>query len=268
MDKLKHFVETFTNGTTTTLIGERHDPEIIAPISKIRSMVEEGCVLRESRRKENDVERRFLKFKIRAVENDDGTKSRTVRGHASVTEVWSEAGVWFREKIAKGAFLDAIPRSDVKALLNHDPNHLLARKRTAGDANEHKNTLEIWEDEKGLAFKYDIPESRNDILESIERGDLDDNSFAFTVENETWEERDGTDVIDRTINKVNKIYDVSPVTYPFYEGTDLEIVSTNTIAEKRFNEYKEQIKSVEKPTQREGNLTTLDREIVLLKHDL
>jgi len=218
---------------------------------------------------DNNIERRFINFEIKAIPNDDGTESRTIEGHAAVTEKWSDSGGWYREKLAKGAFTDAIGPSDIKALLNHDSNHLLARKRADGAKGEKNNTLEVWEDKTGLGFRYNIPESRDDILEMIKRGDLSDNSFAFTIKSEIWEEDKDKDLTSRTIIKAERIYDVALVTYPFYQGTDVNLVSNNAVAEKRFCEWKQSqnIKEANKETT-EGNLETLDRELALIEHDL
>ncbi len=54
-----------------------------------------------------------------------------------------------------------------------------------------------------------------DVIVSLERGDITQSSFAFTVEDDDWS-RDGDQTI-RTITKVSRLYDVSAVTYAAYE---------------------------------------------------
>ncbi|NIP32641.1 HK97 family phage prohead protease, partial [candidate division KSB1 bacterium] len=59
----------------------------------------------------------------------------------------------FREKIEKGAFHESLenPKHDVAALFNHDPNLILGRKSA--------KTLEMREDQKGLAVTIDPPDN-------------------------------------------------------------------------------------------------------------
>ena len=58
-----------------------------------------------------------------------------------------------------------------------------------------------------------------DLAVSMKRGDITQSSFAFTVADDSWDTRDGMDV--RTINKVKRLFDVSPVTYPAYPDAPL-----------------------------------------------
>jgi HK97 family phage prohead protease len=54
----------------------------------------------------------------------------------------------------------------------------------------------------------------NDLLESVKRGDITQSSFAFTVREDEWLYED--DEIVRVVHRADKLYDVSPVTYPAY----------------------------------------------------
>jgi hypothetical protein len=138
-----------------------------------------------------------------------------IAGHAAVFNTLSEMLWGFRETIAPGAFRDAIDRSDVRALVNHDSNYILGRKKNG--------TLKLWEDERGLAIDIDPPPTQwaNDLLVSISRGDIDQMSFGFTVGEDRWEEVDGE--TRRTILRVDELYDVSPVTFPAYPETDVAL---------------------------------------------
>ena len=111
------------------------------------------------------------------------------------------------KKIAPGAFAEAIGKSDVRALWNHDPNYVLGRTKN--------KTLTLREDEQGLFYEVTPPDAQwaRDLIESIKRGDVDQSSFAFTVEKggDEWDEV-STPAI-RTINKIKELFDVSPVTY-------------------------------------------------------
>ena len=163
-------------------------------------------------------------------------ESRAIEGYAALYESPSDSAGWYTEVIAKGAFTEALKRSeDVVALFNHNENYVLGRT-TAG-------TLELWEDEKGLRYKVkDMPESRADVLEAIQRKDVNGNSFAFTIKRDTWEERGDKTI--RVIEEIEMLYDVGPVTYPFYKSTS---IFTNSDAAKRsFDKWAAEQKREEK----------------------
>lgn len=139
-------------------------------------------------------------------------ESRKVVGYAAVFNSDSEEMWGFRERIAPGAFDSALDVSDVRALLNHDPNMLLARTASG--------TLSLSADQRGLYYEFDAPDTTvgNDLLVMLKRGDISQSSFAFTVEEEEWTEKKG-EIPIRTIIRVKRLYDVSPVTYPAYPDT-------------------------------------------------
>lgn len=121
----------------------------------------------------------------------------------------------FREVILPGAFADAILIDDVKFLLNH-AGLPIARTRS--------RTLILSEDNKGLAFRAELEPTDPDVqrlLPKVRRGDVNEMSFAFGVENptdETWTREKGETV--RTLIRV-RLSDISAVTYPAYPQTDI-----------------------------------------------
>ena len=145
---------------------------------------------------------------------------RTVRGYAALFNSESEDLGGFIELIKPGAFDEAM-NDDVRALFNHDPNYLLGRT-TSG-------TLKLFVDARGLGYEYDSPETTyaNDLLELMRRGDVTQSSFGFTVKKDTWIQRGN--VMFRFIEKVGRLYDVSPVTYPAYPATTVGIANRNSI---------------------------------------
>lgn len=159
-----------------------------------------------------EIERRFIPRgagEVRASRRDDGKVG--IVGTAAVVESLSDEIFGFREKIAPGAFANALKKSDVRGLFNHDPNYVLGRVKSG--------TMTLRADEKGLHYEIaELPESRADVAEAIQRGDVDGNSFAFTVEKDEWEYRkDGSAI--RTITEFGELFDVGPVTYPAYPAT-------------------------------------------------
>jgi HK97 family phage prohead protease len=160
-------------------------------------------------------ERRFTgNCELRTIVPETGGRAK-ISGHAAVFNSLSEDLWGFREKIAPGAFASALGKSDIRALLNHDPNFVLGRTKSG--------TLRVQEDETGLAVEIDPPETgwADDLLVSIGRGDISQMSFAFRVGEESWETVDGIDI--RTILSFDEIFDVSPVTYPAYPDTDVSL---------------------------------------------
>jgi len=185
----------------------------------------------------NNIEKRFhkentqkRKFETR-IEADK--EARTITGYAAIYNSDSEDLGGFIERMAPGSF-DGRLQDDVRVLFNHDNNLVLGRT-ISGTA-----TLEV--DEKGLRYTCQLPDTTyaKDLIELMERGDVTQSSFAFTIEDESWEERaDG--MLIRTVKKVGQLYDVSPVTYPAYtEATSGLRTSAPIEMEQREVEVEEQ----------------------------
>lgn len=153
-----------------------------------------------------------VKIEERAAEDGGGMR---VHGHAAVFDLLSENLGGFQEKIAKGAFAEAIAKDDVRALFNHDEDHVLGRNRSG--------TLALAEDDVGLKTVIDLPDTQTgrDLAALLRRGDVSQMSFAFEVrrEDQDWEKvGDGPWI--RTIKRIARLWDVSIVTYPAYPQTD------------------------------------------------
>lgn len=146
--------------------------------------------------------------------DDDGTIR--VSGHAAVFNQEADIAGLFREVIAPGAFREAIGRDDVVFLVNHD-GLPLARTRSG--------TLTLTEDDIGLRMETELdaddPDVRG-IVPKMQRGDLDKMSFAFRPTRQEWD--DSGEIPVRTIHEAS-LSDVSVVTNPAYEGTDIGLRS-------------------------------------------
>ena len=130
---------------------------------------------------------------------------RIIEGYAAKYETETNIGP-FMESISRGAF-DNVLENDVRALINHDPSLVLGRT-SAG-------TLELTSDDVGLKYRVKLGNQQyaTDLYESIQRGDISQSSFAFTIKDQTWSE----DRSSRKVNEVAQLLDVSPVTYPAYK---------------------------------------------------
>lgn len=153
----------------------------------------------------------------------------TIEGRAIPFGIASPNREGFRETIAPEAVEGVFEKSDVFLLYNHDrSNGFLARNKMG------KGSLNIDVREDGVYFSF-LPGDDNlsrYVKDRIQRGDLDEMSWAFTVESDTWTKAaDG--VYDRTITKFDHIYDLSIVDQSYY-GIE------NAVKCARFAEIQEQ----------------------------
>lgn len=164
-----------------------------------------------------EIERRAFALDVNIEERADSNP--LILGHAAVFNRLSENLGGFREQIEAGAFSDVL-NDDVRALFNHDHNLILGRTRSG--------TLRLSEDSEGLAYELDPPDTQlgRDLVVSLKRGDVNQSSFAFSVDEDNWEE-DDDGVVIRTIIKVKRLYDVSPVTFPAYPDATVGLRSLN-----------------------------------------
>lgn len=139
---------------------------------------------------------------------------RRIIGHAAVFEQATDIAGLFNEKVSRDAFNDAIADQNIMALFNHDPNKVLGRTGNG--------TLKLSIDETGLRYEIDLPDTAtgNEVLELVNRGDISKSSFGFRTIEDSYDKETNT----RTLLKV-ELFDVSPVTYPAYDGTDVAVRS-------------------------------------------
>jgi len=141
----------------------------------------------------------------------------------------------FREKFRKGAFADSLTKRAQKILWNHNDDIVL------GSTNN--GTLRLSEDETGLRFENDLPESEwgNNAYQAIKRGDVDGVSFGFKMTGEEWEDGDPDNIV-RTITKAD-IFEVSPTPFPAYPQSEVQARSI----EKALEEYRATRQPVSEP---------------------
>jgi HK97 family phage prohead protease len=106
---------------------------------------------------------------------------KSIAGYAAVFNSETDIGGMFREKIAPGAFAPSL-NADVRALWNHDTNHVLGRTKAG--------TLRLSEDAHGLAVEIDLPDTQaaRDLRENMRLGNVDGMSFGFRVTKQEWDE--------------------------------------------------------------------------------
>lgn len=158
--------------------------------------------------KNNNIEIR----KTQQLTSDD---NRKISGYAMLFNSQSE-DLGFYEIIEPSAIdIETIKRSDIFAKFNHQDDIILARSKYG------EGSLKLTIDDNGLWYEFDAPKNiyGDMLLEHIRRGEIDASSFAFTVApaGDKWEKRNG--VMYRTINKIDTLFDVSPVFQPAYSAT-------------------------------------------------
>lgn len=146
-----------------------------------------------------------------------------VEGYAAVFDEVVEIGRWFREVIRPGAFTSVLSnKDDATFLINHDDLPL---------ARVGSGTLKLSQDSRGLAMEAKLDPNDPDvarIVPKMERKDLSKMSFAFSIypDGETrWTEQGDEDTELREIIKVGTLFDVSIVTDPAYQGTEIALRS-------------------------------------------
>ena len=178
----------------------KEDVEVVIDMDEEVTIEEESQEIRTITNKE------VRTFNVSDIEvrNDNGVN--TVVGYGAVFNSESNDLGGFVEYVAPGAF-DGRLEDDVRFLINHDGLPL---------ARTTNNTLRLSVDERGLKYEADMPDTTlaNDLMTLLRNGTISQSSFAFTVEEDSWENVDGRNI--RTINKVSRLYDVSSVTYPAY----------------------------------------------------
>lgn len=154
------------------------------------------------------------KIEVRAKENS--SELPKIGGYGAVFNTLSEELWGFREQVAPGAFAESIEKDDIRALIDHIPAFIIGRN-VAG-------TLTLSEDDQGLLYEVSPPDNTNgrNIVESVRRGDVSQSSIGFYTLDESWEKKDG--IIIRTLSKI-QLFDVSPVTYPAYPTTSVDMRS-------------------------------------------
>lgn len=166
-------------------------------------------------------ETRAFNFEIRAEKNEEhGT---FITGTPIVFDQETDLG-WYRESIDKDALLETDLR-DVRFLIGHNTSMIpLARSR---NNNEH-STMQMTVTDRGMEIRVDLDTENNAearaLYSAVQRGDMTGMSFMFTVDGDSWEDLD-TESPKRTITSIRKVFEVSAVAFPAYEGTDIQAAS-------------------------------------------
>ena len=135
-------------------------------------------------------------------------------------------GMW-KEIIDRGA-LDNADLKDVRFLVNHDVDSIpLARSRN----NNENSTMQMTVEDDGLHIRVDLDTEGNprakELYSAVSRQDISGMSFMFSVKDDKWENLD-SDYPTRHITSLDRIFEVSAVSWPAYEATVINARSVET----------------------------------------
>lgn len=160
---------------------------------------------------------RAFNFNIETREDEENRG--ILEGRAIVYDKVYNNG-YFEETIERGA-LKNTNLKDVRFLVNHNTDMIpLARSRN----NNENSTMQLIPDDEGLRIRVKLDIENNAdaaaLYSAVKRGDVSGMSFMFIVRGERWED-ENTDHPKRFINDIEIVFEVSAVTFPAYEETDI-----------------------------------------------
>jgi HK97 family phage prohead protease len=168
-------------------------------------------------------ERRSLAEPVQIETREEGSRP-VIQGYAALFDVETEIRSWygsFKESLAPGCFKNSIASGrKVVSLFNHDVNYVLGS--TSG------KSLKLLEDMRGLWIEVEPPDTQvgRDVVEYIRRGDVQGQSFMFTITKEEWTiAKEATELDRRRILEV-ELFECGPVLFPAYEETSVGLRSS------------------------------------------
>ena len=172
----------------------------------------------------NELERRSYSFEARAEESEAGN---IITGRPIVYNSRTDMG-WFDEIIEPGA-LNNTDLTDVRFLVNHDTSKIpLARSRR----NNGNSTMQLSVDNDGLSIRVTLDTENNSearaLYSAVQRGDISGMSFMFGVDSEEWDDLE-SEHPTRRIKSISTVVEVSAVTFPAYESTEINARSKEAL---------------------------------------
>lgn len=174
--------------------------------------------------KNKPLEQRSYQFEVRAEESEAGN---IITGRPIVYNSRTDLG-WFDEIIEPGA-LNNTDLTDVRFLVNHDTSKIpLERSRR----NNGNSTMQLTTDNDGLGIRVTLDTENNSearaLYSAVQRGDISGMSFMFGIRDEEWENLD-SDHPTRHIRDISTVVEVSAVTFPAYESTEINARSKEAL---------------------------------------
>lgn len=177
------------------------------------------------------LEKRQYSFEVRA--EADENHGNIITGRPIVYNSRTNLGD-FDEIIHEGA-LDKTDLKDVRFLVNHNLSMIpLARSRR----NNKNSTMQLTADNDGLGIRVNLDTENNAearaLYSAVQRGDITGMSFMFSIDKEEWEALD-SEHPTRHIKAIGTVVEVSAVTLPAYEATEINARANNALENARAN---------------------------------
>lgn len=173
--------------------------------------------------------KRNFTFDIRA--DTDSENGAYITGRPIVFE--SRANLGCCDEIIRAGALDDADLSDVRFLVNHNADMIPLARYKEGFKN---STMQIQTDKDGLVMRVNLDIENNQdaraLYSAVQRGDISGMSFMFTIDSDEWEGLE-TDHPTRYINKIGAVAEVSAVTFPAYEQTEISARDKRAVEEAR-----------------------------------
>lgn len=206
----------------------------------------------------NELERRAYNFTIAAEESETGS---IITGRPIV--YGSRANIGLFDEIIEPGALNNANLKDVRFLVNHDISKIpLARSRR----NNGKSTMQLTVDDQGMAIRVNLDTENNSearsLYSAVQRGDISGMSFMFSIDGEEWENLE-TDHPTRHVRSIGSVVEVSAVTFPAYDTTEITARSKNTLYDAR---SRAAVENARKIVQREN--TADDKDTVVKELEL
>ena len=200
---------------------------------------------------------RSYSFEVRA-DKDDKEQRYMIEGRPIVYDSVTDLG-FIDEIIEKGA-LNETDLTDVRFLVNHDTSKIpLARSRK----NNKNSTMQLMPDDEGLKIRVYLDVDNNteakSLYSAIQRGDISGMSFMFSIDTEEWEGLE-TEKPLRRIKKISSVVEVSAVTFPAYEDTEIYARDKNNL--ERLRQELERSRNHEKELENSSKLNTETRMLL------
>lgn len=190
---------------------------------------------------------------VKAVDDD----SMIVEGYAIRFNTWSEDLGGFVETISPEAFTD-LDLSDVRCFVDHDSSKVLGRTTS--------ETLELTVDDEGLYFRCQLPNTSyaRDLYENIRLQNVNQCSFGFILDEDGDEISKRSDgLFERTIRKIKSLWEISIVSIPAYQDTDVAVAQRSLEAIKESEQ--EELRKAQEAEQRKIELAKVQLELLKLK---
>lgn len=198
----------------------------------------------------NPLEQRSYCFEVRAEESENGS---LITGRPIVYDSKTDLG-YFDEIIERGA-LDKTDLTDVRFLVNHDLSKIpLARSRR----NNGNSTMQLSVDDFGMSIRVHLDTENNAearaLYSAVQRGDISGMSFMFSINSQQWDDLE-SDHPTRRILEIGSVVEVSAVTFPAYDSTEINARGKEALDNAR--------QAVE--TARQQRAKSVDTDLELLK---